>query len=200
MAFINFILISASGFCSCTYVFHVIFCLSNILTHLRDAVTSLWSNRRSSTTMKSQGHIQVTSLFLCTGKENRQKMWGELSSGTVFKFNFFLFLFSLSRSRALCQNHWNRPGKVAQTPALTRRTLSVDLGCMKLCPKFFCKSKIFHRSDYSELKMGEQSSGYGFPIAFLQNFSWFVICCDSFQVFSWHGLKICRQKNPWVFA
>lgn len=117
MAFISIILISSSAFYSCTFILHVIFCISNLSIcsemlfrqlspgcGLTVAVQLQWKAR----------DIQVTSLFLCAGKESRQKMWGEL----CLQAGSFFFP---SRDIVFFQNHWNQPGVAAQPPALTLR-------------------------------------------------------------------------------
>lgn len=167
---------------------------------LRDAVTSVspgcgltvavqpqWKAERPGT---CPSHQPVS---VCRKGKQAEHVRRILPSGSLF-----LIFFSPSRGIALCHNHWNQPRRAAQTPALTWRTLSVDLGCMWLCPKFFCKSETFHRSGYSELKMGEQSGGYGFVTAFLQDFNFDFLWFIASHPLSW--LKNLHARRPWSLS
>lgn len=81
MAFISIILISSSAFYSCTFILHVIFCISNLPICSEMLFTQLSPCCRLTVAVQLQWKardIQVTSLFLCAGEESRQKKWGEL--------------------------------------------------------------------------------------------------------------------------
>lgn len=159
-------------------------------------ISRLWSNSGSSTPVKGwkARDMSKSPACFCVQEGKTGRTCEENSAFRQSLSNFF----PPSRDTALCHNHWNQPRRAAQTPALTWRTLSVDLGCMWLCPKFFCKSETFHRSGYSELKMGEQSGGYGFATAFLQDFNFDFLWFIASHPLSW--LKNLHARRPWSLS